>query len=205
MNQTKYCSQIKAWSKKLTDNLKIWPPFQNLRQSCMQSALNNWMKHTREQCSKKKFKCMHRANNWRWGDETSNEPEKRVKQSRCAKFLHNFHVFASENVWKTLILLNQSYQTLRLEQKAHHWHSNRARGLKGNIIKHSTPSKIQFRNCNLPGFNWTDWGKEQALGSLSGRVEIRAVRLPVLLIECFLGSDWDKLVRTWCIITLKLQ
>ena len=141
MNHTKYCSQIKAWSKKLTDNLKICPPFQNLRQSCMQSALKHWMKHTREQYSKKKFKYTHWANNWTWGDETGNEPEKWVKQSRCVKFLHNFHVFASENVWKTLILLNQSYQTLRLEQKAHHWHSNRARGLKGNIIKHSTPSK----------------------------------------------------------------
>ena len=143
MNHSKYCSQIKAWSKKFTDNLKIWPPFQNLRQSCMQSALKHWMKHTREQYSKKKFKYMHWANNWTWGDETGNEPEKGVKQSRCAKFLHNFHVFASENVYKTLILLKQSHQTLRLdsEQKARHWHSNLARGLKGNIIKHSTPSK----------------------------------------------------------------
>ncbi len=65
--------------------------------------------------------------------------------------------------------------------------------------------KIQFRNSNLPPFNWTDWWKAPALKRLIGRVQIRAVRLPVLLIELFLQSGCDYRVRTWCISLLKLR
>ena len=52
---------------------------------------------------------------------------------------------------------------------------------------HQNPIQKQ----NLPIFVWTDWRKALALGLLSGRVEIRAVRLPVLLIEFVLESGWD--------------
>ncbi len=65
--------------------------------------------------------------------------------------------------------------------------------------------KIQFRNSNFPPFNWTDWWKAPALRRLNESVQIRAVRLPVLLIELFLQSGWDYRVRTCCISMLKLR
>jgi hypothetical protein len=65
--------------------------------------------------------------------------------------------------------------------------------------------KIRFRNSNLPPFNWTDLVQAPALGRLSARVQIRAVRLPVLLIELFLRISWDYRVRTCCISMLKLR
>ncbi len=65
--------------------------------------------------------------------------------------------------------------------------------------------EIQFRNSTFPPFNWTDWWNAPALRRLNGSVQIRAVRLPVLLIELSLQSGWDYRVRTCCISMLKLR
>ncbi len=65
--------------------------------------------------------------------------------------------------------------------------------------------KIQFRNSNFPPFKRPDWSKAPALGRPSGRVQIRAVWLPVLLIKLFLQSGCDYRVQTCCIIILKLR
>mmetsp|Transcript_42146 Transcript_42146/g.88104 ORF Transcript_42146/g.88104 Transcript_42146/m.88104 type:complete len:88 (+) Transcript_42146:55-318(+) len=62
-------------------------------------------------------------------------------------------------------------------------------------MSEKTPD-VRCSNLFLPPFNWTDGGKAPALGRLSGRVEFRAVRLPVLLLEFFLGSGWDYRIRT---------
>ena len=71
----------------------------------------------------------------------------------------------------------------------------------------STPSKSNLETATFHLLTGLTDGRRRRLElrMLNESVQIRAVRLPVLLIELFLQSGWDYRVRTCCISMLKLR
>ena len=103
------------------------------------------------------------------------------KQQMCVvpAYFSCIHV---SKIIENINTLEQELQDFQIGHKGHHGHSNHTCCLKENRIKNGFLQwiytfKLRFRNSNLPPLNWTDWGKSPALGRLSGRVQIRSVRV----------------------------
>jgi hypothetical protein len=126
MNQTntalrsKHKAKINIEIGKTPDNLKICPLFQNMLQSCMHSALKDWLKHTRERYSKnrKSISCIENIIGCEVVSRATNQ--KMSSKSSFALFLHNFSCIQVSKCIENINTPEQELPDSQIGHKAHH-------------------------------------------------------------------------------------